>query len=101
METAIKLLEVSHLMKITELQDHIENYMLDNIAADNCLGLVSLANKFDIQKLGLESANFAVRKFGDVLKEEEFKQERVIKEEMIHLQQLIDWMRYLYRRPKR
>ncbi|MDO5348158.1 MAG: histidine kinase, partial [Bacillota bacterium] len=36
----------------------------------------------------------------EILKEEEFRQEKIIEEEIIHLKQMIEWMRYLYRRPK-
>ena len=68
--------------------------------------LLSEINLYDIieslqQKQSWEDVYAEIQQLKDILKEEEFKQERVIKEEMIHLQQLIDWMRYLYRRPKR
>ena len=87
MKTAIELFEVSHLMKIPALQDHAESYMIENLAPDNCLGLMSLARRYEVKKLASKSEYFAVREFEHVIKGEEFK--NLHKEEMVYYMTLL------------
>ena len=53
------------------------------------------------RKHSWEDIYVEIQHLKEILKEEEFRQQKVIKEEMLHLRQMIDWMRYLYRRPEK
>ena len=57
-----------------------------------------LLKRFSVSILG-KIFMLKIQHLKEILKEEEFRQEKVIEEEMVHLKQIIDWMRSLYRRP--
>lgn len=66
--------------------------------------LLSELDLYDIietlqRKHSWEDIYVEIQHLKEILKEEEFRQEKVIEEEMVHLKQIIDWMRSLYRRP--
>ncbi len=66
--------------------------------------LLSEIDLYDIietlqRKHSWEDIYVEIQHLKDILKEEEFRQEKVIQEEILHLKQMINWMQSLYRHP--
>ncbi|KAK7491044.1 hypothetical protein BaRGS_00017740 [Batillaria attramentaria] len=71
-ETGSDLLKMAVFLQIRFLQDDVEEYLIDNLSPDFCLGIWQLADRYDLRKLAQKAIDMAVAEFEKVSKSEEF-----------------------------
>ncbi|XP_035677880.1 kelch-like protein 24 [Branchiostoma floridae] len=66
------VLQTAHILQFDKILQYCKKFIQDNLSPTNCLGIMRMANLYDLSEMKKSARTMALSKFSDVIEDEEF-----------------------------